>query len=173
MVLGELLSEFLSSLASWALADLVRKPARRFVLAVGPSELVMRSKSGDEVFRLATGLRFGRNWEGTPELRAVGDPSPGRDQDDEHHIPLPRLLQQSELSDGEVEALVAQLLSVCDQKLREEVALPRDRRVRVDVDLEQDLEFANRTFALASLRRSRDAMKRQIPDFTAFHVSTG
>ena len=171
-MLGELMSEFFGSLVSWALADLFRRPARRFVLAVGPSELVMTSKSGDQVFRMDSRLCLGSDWEGKPELRALGGPLPDRVRDDGHQMPLPRLFEQTDLSDEEVEALVAQLLSACDAKLREDLGLRRDRRVRVDLELEQELEFANRIFASASLRRSLDAMKRRTPDFTAFHVKT-
>jgi hypothetical protein len=44
--------------------------------------------------------------------------------------------------------------------------------VRVNVRLQQDLELAGHTFAAASLRRSRDAMKHQIPDFTIFRIQS-
>jgi hypothetical protein len=173
MVLGESLLEVLSSLGSWALADLFRKPAQLFVLVVDPNSLVMVSNSGEEVFRLRAQLCFVRDQDGRPELRAVGNAPPSQDGDEVTHASLSQLFERKDLSEPDVEALVAALLSVCGHKLRERLGLPSNRRVRVNVHLHPELEFADRTFALASLRRSRDAMKRQIPDFTIFRIPSG
>jgi len=170
MVVGELLLEFLSSLGSWAFADLFRKPALRLTLAVHPDELAMTTKTGEEVFRLGSRLNFTRDRDGTPQLLALGGFTAGACREDMEQIPLSDLLESSELDQSDVKALLGALLDVCDNKARERLALPKDRRVRVNICLQQDLEFAGRGFAAASLERARNAMKRQIPQLTSFHI---
>lgn len=172
MVLGELLLEFLSGLGSWAFADLFRKPALRLTLSVHPDELAMTTKSGEEVFHLRSRIHFTRDRDGTPRLLALGDLPARACREEVDQISLSDLLESNELARSDVQVLLGALLDVCDDKARERLELPEDRKVRINICLPQDLQFANRLFVEASLHRARSAMKRQIPNFTSFRIQS-
>jgi hypothetical protein len=172
MVLGELLLEFLSSLGSWAFADLFRKPALRLTLAVDPGKLAMTTESGDEIFRFRSQVHFIRNRHGTPQLHAVGDVPTEAPRNEVDQISLTDLLESNELPQSDATVLLGALLEVCDKKARDKLELPTDRKVRINICLPEDLQFANRLFVEASLQRARSAMKRQIPNFTSFRIQS-
>jgi hypothetical protein len=170
--MGEILLEFLSNLGSWAAADLFRKPALRLTLNVDSDGLAMETRSGDEVFCVGAQIQFTRDHDGTPRLRGVGDVLVGAPRAETCRIPLTDLLTAEGLARADATALLGAVLDVCDRTARDKLQLAKDRKLRVEIRLPPDLEFAALLVTEASLQRSQQAMRRQIPNFTRFAIQS-
>lgn len=171
MAMGEFLLEFLTNLGSWAAADLFRKPALRLTLVVGSNGLAMDTRNGDEVFRLGSQIRFTRDHHGT-RLHGVGDVRVSAPRAEVSRISLSDLLTPNALERPEATALLGAVLDLCAKTAREKLRLAKDRKLRVEILLPLDLEFAARLLTEASLQRSQQAMRLQIPNFTHFAIQS-
>jgi hypothetical protein len=171
MAIGDVLLEVLASLVGEALGALVRRPARQLKLVVGDKSMVVRSKVGFEVVRLGTQLRFTRDFDGMPRLRSFGDLDPSPDTLIETQLSLRQVLQRDGLSFDEAVVLLGAVLGYCDEEARRALGLPRERRVKMGLFFDPELEFARRLFGTAIVRRSADLMKRQFPNRTVFTIA--